>query len=504
MDKNYNVDDLLSEIKRRKTERKDTEDGVPVSSSEEVGIEGVRPAPEAFGTSREPRRTERPAREESRSQADSGQIGADYEPFSMRGEELVSGETKVMRPSELEAASGRNPLGFDGHVRPLTDRAKMRNRYDKITQQRQQPKLDFQMPQENKPSGDISSTQEHTWVSTGRSRLQMTSGTGRELRLEDIKKLDFGALSDEVFYDDEENLAESIPEGSIVDFSEYNSAADRRDVARDIANTKLWLFIRTALTAILTFILFYLVMHGRYYQLPIPPALFPEEETMRMYMIANTILAGLVAIVNSASVGGGLISLFKMRANSDTLVAIAVLFAIAQGVAGIMRPQVIVPEALSLYFPVAALAMLFNCLGKMIMIGRIQMNFRVLSSSGRKYAVEAVESERLCHELYRDPTRYRPTIAYRLRAGFFTDFLAHSYSDKFDVGVNRAVAPVCLVGALVVAVSTYFLTQSMYASVSTLTAILCVCATLSSTFIESIPLKKLADKLTPQRSEERR
>jgi cation transport ATPase len=250
-------------------------------------------------------------------------------------------------------------------------------------------------------------------------------------------------------------------------------------------------------TLILTFFAFFFAYSGPVDWLPMPQLIW-DGTNVRNLMTGCTVLTGLVAIVNSATVGGGLISFFKLRANADSLTAFAILAAIGQGIYGMVRPESVDPAALNFYFPIACLAMLFNALGKMTLINRIQLNFRVLGSDREKKAVLPVENPEFCHEFAGDALARKPVIAYSVKAGFFTDFLGLSYSDKYAVGINRSVAPVCVIGSLVVAASTFFLTGSMSAAISAVTAILCLCATLSSTFIENIPLGKMAKKITPQ------
>ena len=419
-------------------------------------------------------------------------------------------------PPEPAAARKADLTDFEGHVRPLTDRAKIsaRDKYKSLGSARQaeggvgtethretapDPAAAKQEPVSERPQEE---TREHTRMLPRLFKNANTMGTGRELKLEDIRNMDFSAIADapytEGYYEDEEENADGIPESAVTDLGEYNSREDRRDVSRDIAKTKLWLFLRMVLTGILTFILFYMVLHGRWGWLPIPPQLWPEGETMPSYILALTVLTGLVGVVGSATVGGGIANLFRMRANSDSLAALAVLAALGQGVAGIMNPDLIDPEALNLYFPIAALAMLFNSIAKLSTIGRIQQNFRVISSKTQMSALLSVESDQMCYELLREPSRRRPVIAFGARAGFFTDFLALSFSDKYDVGVNRSVAPACFLSSLAVGFFTYFLTHSMYGAISAFAAIMCVCATLSAAFIETIPLSKLAKRLTPQ------
>ena len=484
MDKNYNVDDILSEIKQRKQRERGQ-----APSSAGFPTRPTAPVPPAAG-------------------ADAPAPATDTTP------------PPQARPAvpPRPARPARNPLEFDSeNVRPLTERARSRSERPGRSQllRNLEPKpAGTQTPPP--PNAELEKTQLHfdvksaieqpappaaddttQVISAGVSGL---TSTGRELKLDEIKKLDFSGLREQGagYYDDEEEeLADGLPAGSVVDLGEYNATSNRKDVSRDIANTKLWLFIRTILTGLLSVVLLYYSLCGRYESLPMPLALFPVGDTLKNYYIFCTILTAVVALVGSSTVGGGLISLFKMRANSDTLPALAVLAAVGQGIAAIMNADQIDPTALNLYFPVAALAMFFNAFGKMSMIERIQQNFRIVSADRPKWTVQAVESDEFCQECIKDSTRRKPVIAYSARAGFFSDFLALSFSDKYDVGINRAVAPVCLGGSLIVGIITFFLTENMFSAISATTAILTISATFSSAFIENIPLQKLSKKLFP-------
>jgi cation transport ATPase len=530
MDRKQSVDDILSEIKRKKAEEKGTVENIrpPRPVREDIAAEsakslverlnlnlkpddkGPAPAPEQRDAREEAPDPvmEYPPREKDTAAPDGGVFKLDKKALDKKLEQ----ETAAEQPASSRKA---DLTDFEGHVRPLTERAKIsaRDKYINLGKP-QQSEAETAEPADPARGREVSTpasparknpldvTREHTRMLPNLSKNANTMGTGRELKLEDIRKMDFSAISDtpytEGYYEDEDELTDGIPEGGVTDRGEYNSPEDRRDVSRDIAQNKLWLFIRVTLTGILTFALFWMVLHGRWGHLPIPPELWPESETMGNYILALTVLTALVGVVGSATVGGGIANLFRMRANSDSLAALAVLAVLGQGVAGILNPGLIDPYALNLYFPLAALAMLFNAIAKLSMIGRIQQNFRIISVRTKRNALMSVESDQMCYELIREPSRRRPVIAFGVRAGFFTDFLALSYSDKYDVGVNRSVAPACFLSSLAVGFSTYFLTQSMYGAISAFAAIMCVCATLSAAFVETVPLSKLAKRLTPQ------
>lgn len=467
MDKNYNVDDILSEIKRKKSQNK-----------------GAAPPP----------RADFPQTGADRKRDFIVTIPDDDTPPAPDPEEIRTYSPRRERPVRPAAPppapeeGTSNPLAFDGHVRPITDKARMRQ--GRPLPQRQQP-------QQRPVRAEFQFNPDNTEEDGHHTRVMPKFSTGRELRLEDIQRMDFGP---ENTYDDlylEDDYDDGIPEGTQVDFSEYNSVDNRDDVATDIAKTKLWLFIRCGVTLLLTFFAFYFAYSGPVAWLPMPELIW-DGSNVRNLMVGSTILTALVAIVNSAAVGGGLISFFKLRANADSLASFAVLAAVAQGIVGIVNPEAADPAAVNFYFPIACLAMLFNALGKLALINRTQLNFRVLGSDMEKKAVLPVENPEFCHEFAGDASARKPVIAYSVKAGFFTDYLALSYSDKYDVGINRSVAPVCVVGALVVSVATFLLTRSAASAVSAFTAILCVSATLSATFIENIPLLKMAKKITPQ------
>jgi cation transport ATPase len=492
----YNYEDILSEIKSRKLREK-TGMAAPVEAAPEPEPRlepkpEPAPVPQAEQPTPEPKPKPQPVTR--------------HEPKMRR-----SVEDFEFRMPELGGEKPKNPLDYNGDAPDISERAKVRGGLRGTLAQQATSVEDVKIFGEKtlsdppQTAGEISVVPDPAEFGSTRVLPDMTvmreqprtavkprSELAKQSRL---NKFALGPEDD--YYFDPGDKADDIPEGSVIDYSEYNSISDRRDVQRDIAKVKLWLFIRAALTLVLTGALLVISLAGKY-PIPLPKLMFPEfAETVRTYFIVATALTILVAVVNSSAVGGGLMALFKMHANSDTLAACAILAAVGQGVAIVADPTAVNPTELSFYFAVAALAMLFNALGKLTMISRILTNFRLLATKEPKKAVVAAESDEFCREFFKDLLR-KPVIAHAVKAEFFTDFLGLSYSDKYDVGVNRAVAPVCLAGGLAVCGLTFLLTGNSLSALSAFTAILCVCATLSSTFIENIPLARLTKKLAPE------
>lgn len=494
MDKNYKVDDILLEIKTKKSRQKGQEPAVGPKQSSVEGFPTLRkekPLPQE----EEPLRQPRPSVAAS-SKVQTGSVTEEVE----------------LPPLQEER---KDPLRFDGHVQSLTDRARMRqSRYGRFGAPPQQPQqqgsvIDFSafragVMQAAGIEEDEAEVAGKTQVIPKLSKPNLDELRKRGPTILGVVDEDDEELLDlEMDLDDDEDEEdyeedEEIPRPAI-DFSEYNSVEDRRDVAIDIARVKLWLVIRLLVTGILSGTLLYLVISAKYLKMPLPVFLAPEQH-LRPYLLALTVLTVLTALVGSSAMGGGLISFFKMRANSDTLAALAMLGAIGQCVYATVRSEsgAVHPEDLTLYCAVAAISMFFNALGKMTMISRIQANFKIISSDRPKKAVLLADDEGFCRHFVKGTPR-RPAVAVAAKADFFTDFLALSYSDKYDVGINRVVAPICLAGAAVVGLLTFIFTKGQMASaITAFTAILCVCSTFSATFIENVPLGKLTGKLAPK------
>jgi len=496
MDKNYSVDDILLDIKSKKMRRKE-EGGQPARPSEPeeqfpgMGLGGQNgvafapdpSAPKDFLADQTPK-----DREPKSDFADEIlEKPFDTAPFSP----VRVGPQSIEDLKKPAPEKKRNPMDFTGHIRPITERAKIRKNKNATARKGRREDfsvVDFAKFHGGQPGANMDDTQ-------AIPRL----GASRELDMEELRNLDFSAADYGSYYDDDyddDDFKDDETHRPSLDVGEYNRVEDRRDVAIDIARTKLWLVIRATATFLLTFSLVYLVLCGRFLW-PLPPMLAPENY-LRTYLLWVTGLTVAIALVGSATMGGGLIGLLKMRSNSDTLAALAMLAAIGQCVFALTRLELVNVETLTFYTALAAISMLFNALGKLGMISRIQANFKIISSAKSKKAVLLADDERFVREYLKGATR-KPSIAFSAKCSFFTDFLALSFSDKYDVGVNKIVAPVCLLGAGVVGVLTYILTRgdSMMA-VAAIVAILCIASTFSATFIENVPLAKLTRKLAPR------
>lgn len=291
------------------------------------------------------------------------------------------------------------------------------------------------------------------------------------------------------------------------ELEDYSSPKDKEAILRDMKSIKTGLLVRVVLMVVLFSLSLYLALAARDIQigdelLPLPTFIQPELH-LRTYMVVSCILSAIGAVICSNTIGGGLLALLKFRANTDTLPMLALLGTLAQGICFIIKPEYFsVDKAdfgsnLYLFFPVALFILLFNLLGKILVILRIQNNFKLVSSEKLKHAAVFLKDRNLLRDISKGLSMEEYTIAYPETSPFLANFLDNSYSEDHAERMSRVLAPICLLAGIVLAVLAYLFNKNIAEAVSTFTAIMCVSAPLTSTIAANLPLYRMSKKLIP-------
>lgn len=285
---------------------------------------------------------------------------------------------------------------------------------------------------------------------------------------------------------------EEPEQGAVID--DYDQPEDAPSVRNDLGKTLTSLFIRLFVMAGLFVVLLYLGLSLKNTALTLPTFMHPET-AMRNFLMVNTGVLILSALFCNTTVGGGMLALFTGKADNDTLAACATILCIVQGVVLCAFPEQVNTPGLYLYAPVAALALIFNLIGKIVLVKRIIRNFRMVASDREKMALVPVEDRALARELTRGLDVESAQVVCCARAGFLTGFLENSYSEDYADNLSRISAPVCLAGGLVVGLLSYLFDKNVFLALSVFTAVLCVCAQFSSTLVGALPMARASKRL---------
>ena len=291
-------------------------------------------------------------------------------------------------------------------------------------------------------------------------------------------------------FSDEEELGEEE------DIEDFRTPADIAPIRHDLQSSLFSLNVRIAVVAVLFAGTLYFAL-AQTAGLPLP-AFMDLETQPRIYMIVNLALVILSALVCNTTVGGGLASLLTMHADGDSLAALAVISTIVQGVAIAAFPQKLQEQTLGLFFSAAVFGLLCNVWGKKTLVSRIEGNFRIVSSERPKKAVLYLKNKELARELSRGMDLNPPNLAYASKTGFLTRFLEQSYEPDNSEGLFRVIAPVVALCSLVVGGVSYYLTRDIFTALTAFSAVTCVASPITATLYANYPLLRAQRSLSKE------
>ena len=292
-------------------------------------------------------------------------------------------------------------------------------------------------------------------------------------------------------YDDPEEFEDDQ------DLLEYRKPSDSRMVWHDLVSQKSGLLVRLLLTGLFGFVLVYLALSYEY-PLPLPTFMWPENH-IRVYFIINLVFTVLAVLINGNTVGGGLISLFTLKADNDSFAALSTIASLIQAVALVVAPDLFTGANLHFYTPVAVLILFFNLLGKLNLTSRVMRNFRVIAGERRARSTTVMVGSK---EMARDMTRGQnldfPQIVYPVRTGFFSNFLELSYEEDYSDGVARVLAPVLTAACLLMSLVSFLFSKSAFTALTVFAASTCICAPLGAQLAANLPQGRLSKLLCRQ------
>ena len=228
------------------------------------------------------------------------------------------------------------------------------------------------------------------------------------------------------------------------------------------------------------------------HELPIPDY-FMENPSHYLWLGVGLVV--LSALVAGNTVGGGIISLVCLRPNNDSYSAIGVFACLVQGAYMAMRPEMMGDYAANLYLPMAALLLLFNTVGKLILRGRVAGSYRFIAQEGAKHTAAIIEDYDLAGRIGGDIIDDDPEIAYFTRSAGVLAFLDQAFSESKAEDVSKVIAPMTAVAALVMALISYPFHKDIFTSACVFTAALCITAPVAGVIAANLPIALANRKL---------
>lgn len=266
------------------------------------------------------------------------------------------------------------------------------------------------------------------------------------------------------------------------DFNCYNDARETRNNIHELKNSITTRFTMLMVcTLVSIFISFFPVWNS---------SENPQGFT------AFQIIIGMIAIIISAPViTNGMKRLFKLKPDSDSAVAVTAVTVIVSAIIAFFTPELVKSGAVNIYVPASNLALLFNSIGKFLIINRAERNFRVISKEAERYGITCVTDDISAETLTRGTMTDFPVLASMHKTNFLTDFLKYTYSSDISDKFCRRSVPVSIIISAVVSIFiTIIRKESFCGGLSLFSMLICISSCIGMTLVSNLPLNNASKK----------
>ena len=504
MDKKYSVDDILSELESKKSSQKASDDEFSKIMEE---ILGKPSASKKTAETAEKKLTE-PAPEVKKAEPIKEAFPKPaVEPEKEVKEQKQEQEEEEVKPLKKEPApkpSG-DTITFDKNevIKRVEKKEKFKVKIDyedefpepEETKVVEKPplKADFEdVTIQMEPFGLTQNAETVSEPVTVNKEL----AEFRESRKQKVEK--FVLFGDEEEENDPEPIEE--PQQELKTIEDFNDYSESTAIVKDLSGIKASLSLRLIVLAVLALFAAY-VEFGSKLHIPMPD-MFNKAVQPLSYLIVNALAFVAAVLVSAPAVFGGFSSLFRFKADGDSLLAVSVLGSAVQYIALFASPQYIAnaKNTIFVYGFIALLNMLMNAVGKLLIIKRVRLNFRFVSGGYEKYAVTFPESEKIDYFVKDQFSASYAGVAVPKKTDFIGGFLGYSYREDVSDSISRILSVIVAVGGLVLGIISLVLVRDVQKAATTFAAVTAICAPISGMLCVNLPLMRSAKKLVSRGS----
>lgn len=266
---------------------------------------------------------------------------------------------------------------------------------------------------------------------------------------------------------------------------------ERARPGQQLARLRTSLLVRLGVNLVTALGVLYLSLAAEY-ALPLPDLL---TESPALFLWIGVGLVVVSGVLSGNTVGGGMIALFTLRPSSDSYIALGVFACLMQGSYFAMRPELLEVYHSNLYLPMAALLLLFNTIGKLMLRKRVEDSYHFAAGKSQKRVVGLVDNATLARHLSDGMTDEEPAVGYFGSAASLERYLDQAFSPGRPEDVSRVVAPMTAGAALVMSLVSYIFHRDVLTAACVFTAALCITAPLAGVLAANLPISLINRRL---------
>ncbi|MGN1107092.1 MAG: hypothetical protein ACI4RH_10595, partial [Huintestinicola sp.] len=219
------------------------------------------------------------------------------------------------------------------------------------------------------------------------------------------------------------------------------------------------------------------------------------------FLFINSLLGVVAGIAAFQTISNGLSKLFSMKADTDTLCSMALISSLLTSFVTLADPNMIRGSFVHVYVPVAIGSMIFNTVGKLLIINRTQRSFSNISGDTEHYALFVVQDEKIAQNFTHGTLTDFPVLSGMKKTEVITDFLKTSYGSDSTDRFCKTVSPIIAVASLILAVIAALLAKNEHgsmgafcAALSAFSACISLCSCFGMMLVVNLPLERASKK----------
>lgn len=287
-----------------------------------------------------------------------------------------------------------------------------------------------------------------------------------------------------------------------------DSADDLKKITTDIFNLKGTIIFRIIVLTIMAVFSTYITLANDY-ELPTLPA-FKSATAPQSFAFTLIMLGGLSVLTSLPVIINGLKKLFTLNADCDSLTSLSAVACIIAGFSIMFDTTMLEVGKVHIFMPIAILSLLFNAVGKLLIVSRASKNIEFLTLNKDKHAIVFVTDERKAESITRGTMGDYPILATMRRTENLSDFIKYTFSTDIADRFCRVFTPIALVLSLAISVfSAIRLTDSpdtvvdmaaFVAGASIFSMFISACSCFAMTLVANIPLSAASKKFNKSSS----
>ncbi len=334
-------------------------------------------------------------------------------------------------------------------------------------------------------------------INTDKARAELDKlNELKERRSKKIK--DFVLVGDE-----EENTAEEIADNDEADeIEDFERLDDAPSIANHIDAQKNKLVVRLLILFACFAATVYIAVANDF-NLPVinSVTLINKHLQPDVFLFINSVIGVLAGFVSYQTVANGLSKLFSLKADCDTLSAMALISSLLSSMISLAESNMVRGSFVYIYTPVAIGALIFNTIGKLLIISRTQRSFSYISGDNDHYALFIVEDEEKAQNFTRGALTDFPVLAGMQKTEVISDFLKTSYASDSTDRFCRIVSPIIAGAGLLIAVIAGLMAKTEHGGMgafcvglSTFSACVSICSCFAMMLVVNLPMEKASKK----------